>query len=155
MHKPTRLVLTCGIVVAFLGSIVAGVSSIHPGTVDELQGEQCRAVQLDADLRMVARHMRTKDRITDALIAEKLSLLEAAACFEHVDREWLSPRPRVDCQAASDEEYYCRQVLRYVDARGPACAVRFKQEFDDLMLQHNLRFPAEDETARWLESMNH
>jgi hypothetical protein len=154
MHNPTRFVLIGGIVVAFLGGIAAGVSSVDPAALDEFRNEELLGIQLDVDLRIIARHMHMKERIIDALVAEKMSLLEAAACFQHVDKERRRPYPRAEWKVTSDEEYYCRQVLRYVESRAPACAGRFQEELRDLLLQNNIRFPTDYETAQRLDSMN-
>jgi hypothetical protein len=76
------------------------------------------AEELERDRKLVLACNAERQRITDDVIARRLTLREAAACFLAVNERlsgWLRPKTE-PYPGRSPEERACRQVIAYVDS---------------------------------------
>jgi hypothetical protein len=155
MHHPMRVILSVGVVAILLAGAGAGVTSLDWVDFQVFQPDDGRAERLDADLCIVKRHCDAKEKIIKEMIGDRMTMLEAAACFRQVEISLhLEPRPRAEWNVHSDEEYFCRQVICFLEARAPARARQCEREVPELLAQGTLRFPAEAETIRRLEGFD-
>lgn len=108
-------------------------------------------VMCGPDYSGIAR-LETKRRLIGAVIAGRLSLLQAAANFRDADRR--GPRPAVFALcvfpgAASEEEGYCRSVISWVHVKAPReqaeeLTRRLQAELDAHVRDGTLRLPVPD-----------
>jgi hypothetical protein len=82
-----------------------------------LSEEERRTVELDARARGFIRRMERKGRVVEALLADRLTLLEAAACFgflNHQPPEFRWEYFRTLWPGDTDEERLCHEVIDLV-----------------------------------------
>lgn len=76
---------------------------------------QRRGEQLSREVQATVARLAIKDRIAEALRSDKMTLIEAAACFRSLyedPKSWHHPhRP---CPSHDDGESWCREVIEWV-----------------------------------------
>ncbi len=122
-----------------------------PATASALVEEEGRQVHLNQYIERI--HVRRADRakVTEAVIAGRLSLLEAAACFHDLDRDHppvVHELRRERYGTASDEEFACVAVIQAVedrleseDTRGRDLLPRLREELAHLRRRGPLSLP--------------
>jgi hypothetical protein len=113
-----------------------------PSPTDEKEEAADRAVRGRLDI---------KDRLTADVAEGRLSLLEAAARFRDLNREWSTFQLeafRETWPGRSDDERYCRQIIYMVRAKlrdrpaeGLAVVVRLQAELRHRLRRGDLRLP--------------
>jgi hypothetical protein len=156
MHQPMRVILSVGVVAILLAGAGAGVSSLDWVDMEQFQLQFRGEGRLDAELCVLKQRCNGKEKIIGEMIAGRMTMLEAAACFRQVEHNFpgVGPYPRADWKVSSDEEYFCRQIICFLEARSPAHAKRSERELQELLGQGMLAFPPESETIRRLEGLN-
>jgi hypothetical protein len=106
------------------------VTGFVPGWWDEsaagpsLRDEKRREDELVRRDEVVVRRVAAKRRIIDEVVAGRLTLLEAAAWFRHLNN-CDGPRPQAEAlwgpQGRTEGERMCRQVLSWVRSDLQAC----------------------------------
>jgi len=98
---------------------------------------QARSGQLEAQCADVQQRIGIKKQIVDEVIAERLSLLEAAACFRELNDAYPDHLDllRRTHPGKTDEEVLCRNVIAFVrsalrDPAGAAVIDRLEAELD-------------------------
>jgi hypothetical protein len=153
--------LTSGIIcLGLAASLVAGAMSLVPGQPGDwglalwdpraARAEAERAERLDEEREATLRRLAAKERTVEETLAGRLTLLRAAARFRDTNagvtadyrRAWL-----LTTRGGSDEERYCRQVLRFVEeevrgrADGAAVLARLRAQLDEARARGDLRLP--------------
>jgi hypothetical protein len=166
--KPIRRI---ALVVFILGGMFTGLCHALPpvtarlglvfdetaASLGRLAREKQRGEALEGRLQIVRQRLEAKRTVVEDLMAERLTLLEAAAQFrdlsgESLDRPRQDPVVRANSVAApspdqSDEEWLCWKVLEYVEAEeklnpGPTpVAPRLQTEFQERLQSGTLHFP--------------
>ncbi len=124
MHTMLRLSI-CALAVA---GVIYGLDLAHPGWIQDLGHETVYLAEFSVQLENEAQikdnyedrlntariRMATKHEIARRLIAEQLSLCEAAALFRDLDRHFPNGCIAIFRQyieGRTDDERYCRQVI--------------------------------------------
>jgi hypothetical protein len=85
---------------------------------DTCAGLAAQATELERQRVSIRRRTLLRARIIDDVLMGRLSLFEAAAMYQVVDGLYARPDWnwfRKYCAGDSDEERYCREVIRWVD----------------------------------------
>jgi hypothetical protein len=117
-----------------------------PSDVGNLRAERRLADELKAKERVMTTRIAAKQRVITELLAERLTLIEAAARFRTLNEE--SDRPINVAElfpAQSEGESYCRQVLRWVRAaadestadHGAVILSRLEVELKGFLVSHD------------------
>lgn len=158
-----------GLVVAlgFAGTALttAAGTSFYPAAIPWAQAarEQVRGERLEVQLREATRRIAARDQVVAALLAGRITLLEATARFRDLDAECPDPRRAILTLVArqldpagrgfSYEECVCRNVIEYArrskkvqDLADPHRDVaditpRLEEEFQQLVRAGALRLP--------------
>jgi hypothetical protein len=89
---------------------------IHPGE-PTVSSEEARLAEMEERLQAIAQRVKRRQRVTDELVAGRLTLLEAAALFRALDR---APPAfnwdifRLYTPGNSDDERHCHEVIAWV-----------------------------------------
>jgi hypothetical protein len=126
--KATTGLLMCGVMLAALVLAVAplmrGASRSDSGYLAEwvplgqLLEAQRRTDELDEQLAIAVRHLALRKEVSKELIAQRLTLREAATRFQALAREnasynWVEFRR--DHPGRTEEERFCRHVIGWVE----------------------------------------
>jgi hypothetical protein len=144
-------------VVLYSGLLVRGVeaeagraAAFGGGRAEEAPG----LVYENADVtdRAVQGRLDVKRRLVADVADGRLALLEAAARFRDLDRDWAAPQRdlfRAAWPGRSDDERYCRQVLRLAEnelrdrgGQGADVVRRLRAELRHRLRRGDLRLPA-------------
>jgi hypothetical protein len=122
MHVPgARLLLFVGVAVLLGAMGLAGQARWRAGAAGEqdITGAMRRSDALERQTRGVIRRMVRKERVVQAVLAGRLTLLEAAALFRALDHgppafSWTQFRTHLP--GDTDEERHCHEVIESVHA---------------------------------------
>jgi hypothetical protein len=165
-----RAVLLVG--VAVLGALVLLTRGWQQGDIlPGWQGPDAEQARLEFEQRAPALHrrMQRKQRVVQAVLAGRVTLLEAAAYFRALDREgpsynWDYFRAR--WPGDSDDERHCHQVLDFVylqmggsngspaepvNCMAEAARTKLRAELDEHLRRGQLRLPEVTEFPAFLE----
>jgi hypothetical protein len=121
------------------------------GWNSDAEQEWQRSRNLEEQRAEILRRVHTKYYLAGDVAEGRLGLLEAAALFRDLDRQWpaLEPDPRHAHLGITEEERYCRAVIGLVRltlhdrAEGGAAVVeRLEAELRSHLERGNLRLPA-------------
>jgi hypothetical protein len=165
MKLPTRTLLFTVV----LGLVLAGASYARPTWPEELgldfwsvpalqaaiERDRRREVELEARCEVTLQRIALKQALTTELTAGRLSLRDTAALFRDLDGDrpvyiavmrWANP-------GSTDEECYCRAVIRYTepgnqgDGHGREAARRLEAELECLLATGDVELPDASEAA--------
>jgi hypothetical protein len=125
--------------------------------------EQLRLAAHEQNLRDSALRLRRKQRVSDEVLAGRLTLLEAAALFRALDH---GPPPfhwdhfRISRSGNSDDERHCKELIDWVDwtqrktdpARAEALRKDLRAELSEHLGRGPLRLPHISELPAFIDS---
>jgi hypothetical protein len=105
--------VVCGLFLVFApGTLLRSLA----GSDDEAVREEERSRDLEEQSVAILNRVNTKCSLGAEVVEGRLGLLEAAARFRDLDRQWpaLERDPRQAHASDTDEQYYCRAVIAVV-----------------------------------------
>jgi hypothetical protein len=151
-------------VTVLVGALALPARTSWPG--DDLpdgQGsseERVRQANLEQKVQATARRIRRKQRVSQEVLAGRLTLLEAAALFralDHAPPEFKWDHFRASTPADSDDERHCHEVIHWVSntVRHPCEAEALRQDLDTQRSEYRrlgpLRLRQINELPPWLD----
>jgi hypothetical protein len=146
-----RPLLLVGVAV-LVGALALLARSSWKGDVlpdgQNISSEEARQADLDQKIQLVSLRLKRKQRVTDEMLAGRLTLLEAAALFHALD---LAPPAfnwdnfRISGPGNSDDERHCQEVIdwvtRTVGGTDRCEAEALRQDLDRQLSEHQRRGP--------------
>lgn len=93
-------------------------------------GAAPHVVDSDAELRAAQRRIEQHGAIVQALCAQRLTLLEAAVCFDEIGRDCNHHR---FFRGDSQIERVCRQVIHWTALQDPGVACQLEFQLEDIL----------------------